>query len=553
MGKLALALLVLAAIIALPAGAFAQTGRSGANVWASSYNVRLEVLPDGSLDIAEVVTLGVGPKTITWFERVVPSRRTDGLTNVVALMDGQAAPVSIEQGRDLKVRWEFSPLANAARTFEIRYRALRVLAREIDGPRLLWTALPRRHTYPIESAEISLFAPAGSVAQSISTPGGQMLTDRPGVVIGASSLARDRSVSVDITFAPNSITPVEPQWFVFGEEQKRMIPAWLAAGASLLAVGIGILVMMFARLPKARRADDGGFVSPATEGSVPPALVTLLLSRGQQNVGLLAAFFRLVRDGFLVVEKRGAASRWRGGSFDVTLGAAPGFGPAAAPHESWILDAVREQGAKADMRRLISQLSRRQRAFRAAVIAEAADRGWIEPERRRARGGLFVTGLVLVLSGLVGAMAVLLLVTDRLGPAPVILPAVILLVGLIYIVVASALSMLSEAGVREAARWQARVEELKNIIKGGVTGQSPKDFERWFPLAIGAGLGGKWLKAFESQLSSDGADLAWLKAMGSPADAAHSLAMMVAVSGASHSGGAGGAGGGAGGGSSGAG
>jgi hypothetical protein len=393
----------------------------------------------------------------------------------------------------------------------------------------------------------------GSVAKSISTPGGEMLTDRQGVVIAGKSLARDRSMSVDITFAPNSITPDEPKWFVDQQEQEKMLPAWFAAGVSLLAVGIGILAMMFARLPKARMPEEGSFVSPAAEGSVPPAIVTLLVSRGQQNVGMLASFFRLVRDGYLNVAKRGESSRWRGGAFDVTVGSAPGLGASVAPHESWILDAVREQGAKADLRRLISQFSRRQRAFRAAVIAETAERGWIEEERRRARGGLVMTGVVLVFSGLFGSMAMLLLLTDRLGPAPVILPAVILLVGLVYIIVASAMSMLSESGVTEAARWQARVGELKNIIKDGASGQSPKDFERWFPLAIGAGVGGKWLKAFDAQLASGSADLSWLSAMGSPAEAAHSLAMMVAVSGASHSGGAGGAGGaggGAGGGSS---
>lgn len=540
----------LAAIAALPAEALAQAG----NIRSPSYNVRLDVQPDGSLDVVEIITLSVGAKTMSWFERAIPARRTDGLTNVVALMNGQAVPVSIEQGRDVKIRWDFSPVANATHTFEIRYRAVHVLAREIDGPRLMWTALPRRHTYLIEAAEISVFAPAGSMATSITATGGNVLPateQNPGVVIAGRSLAKDRAMAVDITFAPNSIKPVEPQWFIAQQRQREMLPAWLAAAASLLAVGIGILVMMFARLPRPKAPDDA-FVSPATEGSVPPALVALLIARGQQNVGMQSAFFRLVRDGHLLVAKRGEPSRWRTQSFDVTLNPAPPVGAAIAPHESWILEAVREDGGTSDMRKLVTRLSRRQHAFRKGLIDEATSRGWIDAERIRARGGLFLTGLVLVVFGVVASIAVLVLASG-LGPAPVALPGVILLMGLVYVVVASAMSMLSESGVNEGARWQARVVELKAIIKGGVSGHSPQDFDRWFPVAIAAGIGGRWLKVFEPQLTASGAELGWLRAMGSPADAAASLAMMVAVTGASHSGGAGGAGGGAGGGSSGAG
>lgn len=336
-----------------------------------------------------------------------------------------------------------------------------------------------------------------------------------------------------------------------------MLPAWLAGGATLVVVGIGILIMMFVRLPSARLPDaDSAFVSPASEGTVPPALVTWLLSRGQQTAGLAmqSAFFRFVRDEAIVVAKRAGGSRWRGAAFDVMLGPAVAtVAGTAAPHEQWILDTVKSEGAKVDLRRLMTRMTRRSGGFRSALKNDATSRGWMEPERQRARGGLFLTGLVLVVSGLVGSLATLLLLADRLGPAPVVLPAVLFLTGLVYVIVASAMSTLSEPALREAARWQARVAELKVIIKGGVSGHSPLEFERWFPLAIGAGLGARWLKAFEAQLTAGGADLAWLRAMGSPADAAASLAMIVAVSGASNSGGAGGAGGGAGGGSSGAG
>jgi hypothetical protein len=328
-----------------------------------------------------------------------------------------------------------------------------------------------------------------------------------------------------------------------------MLPAWIAGALCLLVVGAGILVMAFARLrPPAVNLNEVWSV-PADEGSVPPAVVTLLLSRSQSNVlpAMRAAFFRLVRDGHLSVEKR--AGKLRGAAFDVREGTA---GRARSPHEEWIVERVRRERDRPDLRRIMMQMSRRQREFGAALMSEAASLGWIDGERRRARSWLIATGIVLVASGVVG-LGVTAALAERFGPAPVVIPAALLVVGLIYVIASAGMSVLSESGVREAARWRARVSELKSIIANGASGQSPLDFERWFPLAIGANLGRRWLKVFSPILTAGNPELGWLKLMGSPADATESLGAMVAVSHSSYSGGAGGAGGGAGGGSSGAG
>lgn len=548
--------LAAAIAIAVMAGALIATqgSKSGPNIRSPKYDVRVEVLPDGSLDIVETVTLSVGAKPMTWFDRTVPRKRTDGLTNASGLMDGHAVPVSIDSSRDLKFRWDFSPTANATHTFEMRYRALHVLAREIDGPRLVWVALPRRHSYPIDSAEITVFAPTDSRATYVGAPGGEVLPStpsRPGVVIAGKSLGRDQAVTIDVSFAPNSIQPVEPQWFVEQDRQLNMLPAWLAAAACVLVVGVGILVMSFARLPRPRLGDGTPFVTPASEGSVPAGLAAWLISRSSTSswLAMQAAFFRLVRDGYILIERRGASSKWRA-AFDVSL-KKPADLRDFASHESWILESLRTQAGKADLRRTMTRWSRRQPRFRAALAADAASRGWIETERQRAQRWLLVTGFVLLFSGLLGVMALALLM-DRLGPVPIAIPVVIIVTGLIYMIVSNGMSVKSEAALAEAARWRARVAELKEIIAGGVSGQSPLDFERWFPLAIAAGIGAKWLKAFREQLAASGADLEWLRAIGSPEDAVASLGMLVAISGASHSGSAG-AGGAAGGGSSGAG
>jgi hypothetical protein len=144
------------------------------------------------------------------------------------------------------------------------------------------------------------------------------------------------------------------------------------------------------------------------------------------------------------------------------------------------------------------------------------------------------------------------MLVDRLGPALLAMPAGLFVDGIALLIAGSVMSNLSESGERAAARWRARVTELRQVMRAGGAGSSLRDFERWLPLAIGAGFGARWLKAFDAQLAAEGSEIAWMKAMGSVADARATMAMVIAISGASSSGGAG-AGAGAGGGSSGAG
>jgi hypothetical protein len=262
-----------------------------------------------------------------------------------------------------------------------------------------------------------------------------------------------------------------------------------------------------------------------------------------------AAFFRLVRDGAIVIQKDGTG---RKGPFRVRLGRDV---PPGAPHEAWILDAVRAAGDGVELRRLVRQLGRKQSGFGRELARDAVAHDLIDGERLQTRNGLRVTGLVLMFLAFAGAVS-LALAVPALGPAPMLLAAALLVVAFVYLLTSAGMNVLSARGRREAAAWTARGAELKAVIKRGTDGYSAADFERWFPAAIGAGIGGKWLKAFAPRLEREGADLTWLSAMGSPDQAAASLAAIIAVSGATHAGasGAGGAGAaGAGGGASGAG
>ena len=552
--------------VAIGAPAPVAARASTPNVTASRYDVTIDVRPDGSLNVVERITLKVGAKPITWFERKVSDRRTDGLTDVLALMDGREMPplqdgvgVRLRQRSGIDARWQFEPMANRERTFELRYRAVRVLAREPAGPHLRWKALPLRHAYPIGLARVLLRAPQGTLAVAVSAEGGDIqpaTSWQDGLTVTRSALIADEGITLDVRFSTGTITPSEPTWTTTLERQRRLVPAFLAGGVITLVVGVGTLLMI--RVRTARQIDLIDVASwPAEEGDAAPAVATSLLSKGKNGrwLSLQAAFFRLVRDGYLVVQKTGEKSRFKAPTFAVSTSMPRADAQrAAAPHEQWILDGVTGEGGRVDLKRLTAKFMRRPKGFHDALRAEMVGQGLLDADRASTAQALNATAVVLVITAAITAAVIGLWFVESLGPALMAIPGGLAIDAFMFALGAEALSRLSVSGERAAARWRARVTECRQVIRAGGESVSLRDFERWFPLAIGAGDGARWLKTFDAPLRASGADIAWLKTIGSPEDAGASIAMMVAISGASHAGGgAGGAGGGAGGGSSGAG
>jgi hypothetical protein len=553
----AVAALVLASI-ADPDAVLAQD--SAPNVVANRYEVLIGVQTDGSLDVTERIALRIGAKPITWFERKVSARRTDGITNVVARIGNRDLPrvtegegARIKDGRALDVRWQFAEISNTTVVFELRYRALHVVERGVDGVTLWWDALPERHAYPIESSRVDVHLPPGVRASTFAVTGGNLQAPAGSedvavpLVATAARLERNEGMTLDIRFVPTSFTPAEAEWQVRATRAREMAPALFAGGATLVVIAIGIVWMVWLRGRRPADALSGDPV-PAEADQLPPAVASALVNRGRPTwYSLQAAFFRLVRDGQLIVEKRAGTSSRR--AFDVRVGES-GF---ASLHEAWIIDAVRA-AAGADLRRLTSRFVRRQRAFSKVLRDDVASRGYLDADREATSRGLRITGLLVVLLAIVMLMglAVFDVMSGSLGPAVLAIPAGLFVGGLLFIAVGASTSTLSDNGVREAARWRLRATQLRDVIKAGAGGESLREFERWFPFAIGAGLGGKWLRAFSARLREDGKDIEWMRLMGSPEDAHASLAMMVAMSGASNGASGAGAGGGgaAGGGSS---
>ncbi len=278
--------LPLVAALILFAAACVPACADAPNVSAAKYEVTADILPDGSLDVIERIALTVGATPITTFERSVPGRRTDGLTDVVAFIDGRVAP-PLTNGAGVRIRqragtggfdarWEFEPAANRSLTFELRYRALHVLSRDEAGLRLRWTTLPTEHRYPIDAARVTLRAPQTTLAVSVAAEGGDLQPStswQDGLVVTRSGIAANDSIVLDIVFSARTIAPVEPAWVVAAEQAQKLRPAFIAAAIALLVIGAGTVVMVMVRM-SSMRPDVGPMRLDAERLSTSRGLIT---------------------------------------------------------------------------------------------------------------------------------------------------------------------------------------------------------------------------------------------------------------------------------------
>ncbi len=279
----------------------------------------------------------------------------------------------------------------------------------------------------------------------------------------------------------------------------------------------------------------------------PPALAAKLTRHSQ---GFMGTLFDLAQRGVLEVhEDKG---RWGSKKYTLELKNAA---VALSAHEQGLLSAIFKPGeTTVDMSAIPTRLASKHKAFDEPLEQELVDRGWLDPDRKRQRRNLGVTGFLLLLAtmglfllGVFGAGVALAADANQTPVWAAILGVgaggfVIALGLLIY---CAAFSPLTPDGEDEAARWKSFAAYLKQSSKNQRAVFSSDDFERYLPWAAAFGLGGAWARHFQR---AGGAPLpVWFHAMpGSHGDFGAVVAVMSASdsAGASAAGGAAGASGG---------
>ncbi len=532
---------------------------------AERFDVQFDLQPDGSALVTEAVVFRFEGGPFTYAFREIEATETDGITFIDASMDGVEMPLGTNAGQvevtgsdPLTVKWHFASTSDTTHEFVVRYRVDGVV-RKLDADTIRWRAIPQEHAYPIERSAITLTYPATARPiesptldrefESSSLPNGYRLT--------TTDIPVDQEVILTARFAAGTAAATAPQWQMQQQQAdaaaSRALPIGsLAAALTLLLGGLGLFAYARARRQEAIGLSALPVAAPPAD--LPPALVGKLTQHSQ---GFMGALFDLAQRG--VLEIRENKGWW--GSKKYTLELKDAAAPLSA-HEQGLLTAVFKPGeTTVDMSAIPGRLASKRKAVDEPLEQELIDRGWLDPERKRQRTFLGVTGFVLMLATLglfvIGLLGIGAAYRSDVNQAVVWAALIGMATGgfvistglLIY---SASFSPLTPEGAAEAARWKSFAGYLKQTSKSQQSDLSADYFERYLPLVAAFGMGGAWAKHFQRV---GGAPLpVWFHAMsGSDGDFGAVVAAMSASDSAGASAASGGGAGASGGGSSGAG
>lgn len=539
------AVLLVGLLLLWPEGIGAQSATRGLH--ADRFDVAMTLLADGSVDVRETVVFRFSEKTFTTVEREIPLRRTDGVIDVRASIDGRRLGsegderVRIRQGRRaLKVTWRFPKITEQRRAFTLEYRAMGVLALANGRASLAWTVLPSRHRYPIEEARVEWRVPASVVRVEPTTlddPRWTSIALPDGWAATRTGLDLDETAKLVDAFDASTLALTMPAWQTHEDRARQMAPAFVIGALTLLVMAAGVVGMTWFRYhrPKA----DAAAAVPAGADTLPPAIGTALVKPwvGVGTLQLQATLLDLARQGVLQIREQAEDPR----RFDVVMA-----GPKAAkPHEQVLIDALwlRMKHGRLDLRTAWGHLARTQSAFRRSLLHEMGEAGLLDAERQSAAKGMRIAGAVVTVLGIAG-LVVFGVVFSHLGDVPLLVPGAVLVSGVGFLIAGQAMSVLSSRGATAAADWRARQRRLKDAVKQPM---DAAEVARWLPVAAGFGLAARMLKTSKGALAQGAAAFAWLGTVSQPGAA---LAVIVAATSPSAHGGGAGGGGAAGGGSS---
>jgi hypothetical protein len=524
--KLSLGLLLIALLFSIAA----QDDKSYS---ADRFDVYIAAQYDRSLLVEESVTFRFVGGPFSFVFRELPLEHTDGITDIVAGMDGEAwpqgtGPGQVEiTGRDpIVVTWHLPPTSDAVQTFTLSYRALGVVTSNDEADVLAWQALPDEYEYEIASNRVVVDFPAGAqlLGQPEVTAGkAEATVEGNQAVFTQGHLSAGDPLVVRLNFASGAFSETLPVRQVQAAEQNSRAWIWIAAAAATL-VG-GILLAIFAarpfRRPSTARADQ---LLNKPPNELPPALAGYLTGDATASVSwphALGTLFDLASHGLITIEET-AEKKWYGNAeFTVT------YHPQAADlrrHEKELLDLLFTDKSGAPQTTVTSTeigrrvTSSRWKKYTDSVMHELRQGGFLDKAAEDRRTRLIVWGIVLMLLAL-PLFVVVFLVNSLFGYWPLLFVAAVFAIGLIVTIVGASISTRSAWGAQQAAAWEPFKRFLREVSRGKVDLPDPAYYDAYLPYATAFGYADGWMKRYAasgydrvptyfSALSADGSNMA---------------------------------------------
>ena len=507
---------------------------------------------NGDLDVLETITFEFQSGTFRRVWRDLPTSRTDGIEVGEARMDGAVFPpgngpghVEVTGRGKVRVQWNFPPAGPSVHTFQLRYVARGVAYREGGTDVVRWRALPSEHRYTIDQSRIMVQA-EGTIRpsefrriQSINAAAGI-----EGTAIDARGIGANGWLIVDLRAPAGRFLSAPPQWQQRHEAAAALAPRWIGAAGVVLAVGVLFLLGTRQGYPSPSVTSDET-TTTAPPALLPAALASVLAAKGgASGYRPIGTLLDLADRGVLVVREKSRVLGVR--QYDVEQ--VPARHQLLEHEEEALRIAFADRPDPTSLAKARSRLARGARRFAAAVNADLEARGLIDPTRKAVRDRLTAVSMAMVLLGAASCIVAATFI-PRFDAWPFLLPAAIMVAGIVGFVIAGSMTPLSDAGLIEAARWRGFRRYLK-MIADGKTARALDVEPRWIVYGIAIGLATQWARYLKAH---PGVAPAWF--VPATRDDGSAFAAFISSNGAAASGGHGGAAGGAaaGGGASGAG
>jgi hypothetical protein len=429
-------------------------------------------------------------------------------------MDGRVLPTGNQPGQvelggnsRLRVQWHFAePVSNSTHTFTLAYRVQGVVRQSENGDLLAWRALPQQHDYAIDSSTIEIEHPAPLArppaveSRRAAVPWTQFSVtaddDRAQdqtVRLRATGIGKNGWVEARLYFAPGSVIASPPLWQAARERADALAPSWLWAAAFVAVAGFVLLWSLRLRDDPPRHDTTFAGTSTAPPDKTPPAIAGALASDGRVSLAhAMATLFSIADKGAIVIKEEPRTFGQRAFTLDRR-----GARLALASHEQTVLDlafgGAQEQEPQVSLskarRRLQSHIGR----FRDAVHGEMAVMGLLDVRRKAVHVRYGAVSLGLLLLGAAGLFVAAVALVPQYRGWPLIVPAVVIVVGLVGFIFQGATTQLSDAGQRAGERWRAYQKHLKQVAReqAHLGSESPSGV---LPFAVALGLAAVWAK-----------------------------------------------------------
>jgi hypothetical protein len=471
---------------------------------ADRFDVNIAAQPDRSLLVEETVAFRFVGGPFSFVFRELPTDRTDGITDIVAGVDGVPWPegtgpgqVEIEDGNPIVVTWHLPPTSDVVQNFTLSYRALGVVRGTAEGDRLDWQALPDEYEYDIAGSTVTVSYPVGATRQGepqVTAGKAEAVAGDGQVVFTQGNLSAGDPLVVRLDFAPGAFSPTLPAWQAQREAQNSRAWIWIAAAIATLAGGLMAVFAAVRPYTRTIRKANSFLHKPPVD--LPPALAGWLFNQTISWQHGLATLFDLAERGLIRIEEATEKKWYQSTQFDVTLLERPGN---LRPHENALLDllftdksgASYDTIAMSDMGQLIT--SSRWKKYQEALEHEAEGQGLISREAKERGKRMMIWGGVLMFL-LLPLAALFFLLGASFGGWPLLLVGAIFMAGLFALLFGATLSPLSDRGAKLAETFDPFRRFLDQAGKGKMDVPDPAYYEAYLPYATAFGYAQPWVK-----------------------------------------------------------